>query len=49
MSTISIREGWNDALHLQLLQTAASSLAEMGIISDSVMKEISDLIGEFSK
>ena len=44
MSTILVKEGWNDVLHLQLLQTAASSLAEMGALSDSVAKEISDVV-----
>lgn len=49
MSTISIREGWDDALHLHLLKTAAGSLAEMGIMSDSLAKEISDVIDESKK
>jgi hypothetical protein len=46
MSDIQISNGWKDKKHLKLLNNAANSLAELGVLSESEVKSIKQAIKE---
>lgn len=46
MSDIQISNGWKDKKYLKLLNNAANSLAELGVLSESEVKSIKQAIKE---
>lgn len=44
MNNITVNKDWMDKAHLELLNNAANSLAEMGVISEAEIENIKDAI-----
>lgn len=41
---ITVRKGWEDEAHLNLLKTAAESLHEFGAMSDETLEEVHEAL-----
>lgn len=46
MGNLQINPGWDDKSHLKLIETAATELAGMGIITDDTLNEIKETVHE---
>lgn len=46
MAKYQINPGWEDESHLQLIETAATELANMGVITEETLHDVKDAVQE---
>lgn len=46
MAKYQINLGWEDESHLQLIETAATELANMGVITEETLHDVKDAVQE---